>query len=256
MLKTTIQIFLIATLVFCSFSCAKDEELDTGIAPVAIEPKVSNATESSQINFAVGGGLGFYKFKIISGTADISQATGVLTNMQRGEVVVRVSDLVGNFDDAVVNVTQDFSLNHSTVYLPFNQQFTLQYSGGTPPVVYSRVSGDSQVDANTGVVTASAAISKTVIKATDSEGNVQVAEVFSVPALQFNEFNLVLTYGQLHTFQVQGGIPPYTFSIIAGSGTLLEQLGTFIAPYYDNYPVIRVTDSVGLFKDIQVRVIP
>jgi hypothetical protein len=253
-MKILLNVIGITTIFFC-FSCAKPEDLAKQIPPVTIEPKLSNASESSEVNFSVDGGVGFYKFKILSGTADINSETGVLTAMSPGQVVIRVYDLIGNFDDAVVNVSRDFSLNVSRKYLSYNQQFNFQYSGGTPPVVFSRISGDGQIDSDSGLFVASSTLSKTVIKATDAEGNVQVAEVYVVPTLQFDELNLVLTYDESHTFQLHGGVPPYSFSLIAGSGTLLADQGVFVAPHFDNYPVVRVTDSVGLSRDIQIHVI-
>ncbi|MCC2678911.1 MAG: hypothetical protein K0R29_1487, partial [Pseudobdellovibrio sp.] len=145
-MKTLMNVIALITIFF-SFSCAKPEDLAEEILPVTIEPKLSNAKESSQISFSVGGGLGFYKYKIISGSANISEATGTLSDLHAGQVVVRVSDLIGNYDDAIVNVSRDFSLNTTRVYLSYGEQFNFQFSGGTPPVVFSRLSGDSSIDA-------------------------------------------------------------------------------------------------------------
>jgi hypothetical protein len=54
------------------------------------------------------------------------------------------------------------------------------------------------------------------------------------------------------TFSASGGDPPYSFSIVAGSGTINESSGLYTAPSTAGMDTIQVTDSAGATSEAKV----
>ena len=58
------------------------------------------------------------------------------------------------------------------------------------------------------------------------------------------------------TFSADGGVPPYTFSMVSGVGAFNTDTATYTAPYAVGTAVIRVTDRAGVTRDATVTVQP
>lgn len=57
------------------------------------------------------------------------------------------------------------------------------------------------------------------------------------------------------TFTASGGVPPYVFSIVAGSGTIQSSIGSYTAPATVGSQTVRVTDREGSVADATVTVL-
>ena len=61
--------------------------------------------------------------------------------------------------------------------------------------------------------------------------------------LQIEPAEINLSLGGSKTFSASGGAPPYSYSILAGSGTIDSLSGQYIAPAAAGAVVIQVRDS-------------
>ena len=57
--------------------------------------------------------------------------------------------------------------------------------------------------------------------------------------------------GQL-TFSALGGVPPYTYAVVSGTGTIDEASGNYTASDSPGADLVRVTDGVGDTSDASV----
>jgi hypothetical protein len=64
-------------------------------------------------------------------------------------------------------------------------------------------------------------------------------------ALAITPVSVVVSVGQACTFTATGGAPPYTFSVVSGSGTIDSGTGVYSAPAIPSSDAIDVTDSAG-----------
>lgn len=88
---------------------------------------------------------------------------------------------------------------------------------------------------------------------TDSAGNTSDASVSVNSALTISPTNKSLGVNNEFTFAANGGVPPYSFSINSGSGTVTVS-GDYKAPATSTAAVVRVTDSAGTTADANVTV--
>ncbi len=245
------------TLILLSFSCAKQDE---GFAPsrlaesLVISPKTTAMSVNSEVVFSAIGGEGEYEYSIVKGNAQISPETGKLLALEPDEVVVRVTDGNGQYDDAVVLVNPPLNLIENVSYVIYGQSYSLQVSGGTAPFKYTILSGGGQIDLTGGVYTAPWFSGSALIQVEDSAGNIIIAEVISVAPVSSGESMLTLGYGDVHNFVGEGGVPPYSYSIIAGPGTIFQNQGTFIASNWESNSIVKITDSVGFSVEVKVKV--
>jgi hypothetical protein len=77
-----------------------------------------------------------------------------------------------------------------------------------------------------------------------------------VPDVLVSPANLLVACGDKASFSVSGGYPPYTFSIVQGSGQLDSKTGELSAPQTHDLGVVRVTDSRGYMSEASYRALP
>jgi uncharacterized delta-60 repeat protein len=122
---------------------------------------------------------------------------------------------------------------------------------GTPPYTYAIESGGGTINSTTGLFTAPNATGTTVVKVTDSFGNVGRSYVYiHSNTLSVNPTTLSLPLGASTYFSATGGLSPYTFEILSGVGGSITSAGLFTAPT-NNESIganitIRVSDQSGL----------
>ncbi len=65
---------------------------------------------------------------------------------------------------------------------------------------------------------------------------------------------LEVNYNSRMTFSATGGVPPYTFSITSGDGTVNGATGAFFSAGFAGSVVLRVTDSSGTADELTIEV--
>jgi hypothetical protein len=138
----------------------------------------------------------------------------------------------------------------------------LTAAGGVPPYTYSVYSGTGSVSstsgvytaATNGVITAPATSATSVVQAQDSNGNVAQLTLTITPiALSLTTTQSSVIPGATMQFVPSGGIAPYTFYLISGSGTL-DTVGDYTAPSSTGTATVEVTDANGSVATANVTV--
>ena len=227
--------------------------LEFVISPLAITLYVNNG-----VGFAAFGGNPPYTFAVVSGGGTIDEATGLYTAAADPSVdTVRAPDSKGSTSDATVTVYAPFAISPASVTLTVNSAFTFTASGGLSPYVFTMVSGEGTIDADTALYAAPSAPSNDVVKAVDSLGNSATAAVIvTAPApLLISPSSLFLNVDDTHTFTAAGGRAPYAFDVVLGTGTIDEESGLYTAPASAESGTVRVTDDLGATSDASVEVV-
>ncbi|MBI9099237.1 MAG: hypothetical protein JEY91_12200 [Spirochaetaceae bacterium] len=138
---------------------------------------------------------------------------------------------------------------------------TTQFSatGGIPPYTFSLLEGLGMIDSVTGLYRAPSVPGSSTIQVTDDYGLIDTATV-TVIAIGDTLLNLSPESAQvviLETiaFTATGGIPPYTYSIQNGLGTINSSSGVFTAPATSGSCTILVSDTSGLTDTASVAII-
>lgn len=219
------------------------------ISPTTITLAVNNAT-----TFSAGGGVGGYTYSIVSGGGSIDSGTGAFTApASSGTTVVRVTDSIGNTSDATVTINPALAISPSSKTMAINNTFTFGATGGVSPYSYSLVSGVGSIDAS-GVYTAPNSTGTATVRVTDSLGNTSDASITVNPALTIDPSTKTLAVNNTFTFAGVDGAPTYTYSIVAGGGTINSSTGQYTAPNAAGTATIRVTDSMNNTADASVTI--
>jgi alpha-tubulin suppressor-like RCC1 family protein len=154
----------------------KDSEGSTALALVftvaqlRIIPDSLRLTATSSLAFAATGGTAPYRFEVVQGTGSVNATSGLFTaDTSAGTAVVRVVDSGGFTSQAVVTIYAKPSISLATVSIEEYGRISYSTSGGTPPLVYSVVSGGGSVNSETGAYKAGATGAATV-RVTDALG--------------------------------------------------------------------------------------
>jgi alpha-tubulin suppressor-like RCC1 family protein len=116
-------------------------------------------------------------------------------------------------------------------------------SGGTGPYVFEIDSGIGLVSGG-GFYTAPSVAGSSVVKATDAKGEEAYATVSVAIQISLSPTSATINEGDTISMSGSGGIPPYTYSIVAGDGSLNSLSGLFDATGVSSgSAVIEVRDS-------------
>jgi len=120
-------------------------------------------------------------------------------------------------------------------------------TGGQAPYAYSVVSsGGGSIHPATGVYTAPEVPGTYTIRVTDSEFITKDATVTVNPEVSITPATITMTAksGYTYPFAPAGGVPPYTYDVVSGPGTL-DSNGIYAAPDTNGSSQLRVRDSLG-----------
>jgi len=231
-------------------------------AIVTINPalQISPAAHSLSANgsnfFSSTGGVSPYIYSIVSGGGTVNSTSGLYSAPASADTaVIRVTDSLGNTSEATVNTFIGLGISPSTTTLAVNNTTTFSAGGGVPPYVYDIISGGGVIDSSTGVFTAPATAETVVVRVSDALSATADATITINPALQIVPGSQALSANaSLAFFANSGGVSPYTFSIVSGSGTINSSTGMYTAPNTAGSAIVRVTDSVGNTSDANVTI--
>lgn len=118
-------------------------------------------------------------------------------------------------------------------------------SGGTSPYTFTVLGGGVGGSVNSsGVYTAPAEGGTDTVQVSDKAGLISNATVTVVaaPQLQISPAALTLNTGSTFQFAATGGVPSYTYTLSAGSGTITST-GSYTAPGSAGSDSVQVSDS-------------
>lgn len=149
------------------------------------------------------------------------------------------------------------NLDSELNYIQYNESLEISFSGGTGPFTFELYEGEGSIDPVTGIYTAPNQPTLAKVKVSDSTGSMVVSQIAVFAPLAIPTENLILHYGENYTVTATGGFESYTFSLVSGAGTLIQNSSiTFIAPFFNCNAVVRVTDISGEIKDLNIQIIP
>lgn len=147
-----------------------------------------------------------------------------------------------------VKVSPDININlmsispaNKTLFVGESIQFSA--SGGTAPYIFSVDSGVGVISSN-GFYTAPSVAGSSVVKAVDSKGEEAFATINVAIQISITPTSSTINEGDTITLSGSGGIPPYTYSIVAGDGSINSLSGLYDATGVSSgSAVIEVRDS-------------
>jgi len=148
-------------------------------------------------------------------------------------------------------------LSPSVAAVLINATVNFTATGGSNSYLYSIVSGGGAIDSMTGVYTAPAVAASVVVQVEDSDGSTDqsAVSVLAPTILRIYPSSVTLAVNASFQFSAAGGIPPFSFSKVAGVGSITAE-GLFNAgAVSDDATSVRVTDSVGAASDASVSVV-
>ncbi len=231
---------------------------------LVISPASALVTTGTTVTFTASGGSAPYAFEVVSGGGTVNSTTGVYSSpVTVGNAVVRLSDATGAAVNAAVIViaaggSARLAISPQTVSVSLGSNLTFAASGGTPPYSYAITQGAGSIDPITGVYATPASTGSATISVADSAFSVRSADVQIVAlggGLAITPMSGVIGANTSLTFTGFNGVPPYTFSIVAGAGTINGSSGVYHAPGTAGTATVRLADNVGSTSETAVTII-
>lgn len=219
-----------------------------------INPPLLELATNSIFNFKASGGVPPYSFQLKSGTGSVS-AAGVYTapaTVGEAEVLVTDADGATATSKVLINLSLSFIFPNITMLVNETKDLSLNVIGGTPPLTFTVSPQAGVINAASGVFTAGTVIGNFEATVTDSQGHQAKASITIEPPVEISPINPIMMALTELAFSAQGGIPPYTFSIVLGEGSFVETI--FTAPAVAQAVTVKVTDSAGHFATTVVQV--
>ena len=140
--------------------------------------------------------------------------------------------------------------------LAVNDTYTFQASGGVPNYSFAMLSGGGAVNSLTGLYTAPAVTGSASIRVSDSAGHTANITITINPAVIISPATVTIAANDSKTFTTTGGVPPYTYSLFSGTGTMTSYSGVFVAAGSAGTSVVHVTDSLGNISSATITINP
>ena len=224
------------------------------ISVLAISPVTVKVINSNTYSFSGSGGLLPYSFSVAGG-GTISSSTGLFTApVVAGASVVTVTDGSGQTATSNITVVTPLTLIAAKLNQIISTTQTSTASGGLSPFVYLVKTGLGNINSSTGLFTASATAGTVVLKVTDNSGQSAEVSVNVVPVLTISPTSASLIVAGTTNFSGVGGLAPYTYSILTGTGSVNSTSGSFIAPNTAGSTTVRVADALNQTADAVVTV--
>jgi alpha-tubulin suppressor-like RCC1 family protein len=233
-----------------------NQQVNIDVTLLTLTPVYTTTAPSSTVQLNAVGGTPPYVYSVQSGFGAINASSGLFTAAgSTGSTVIKVTDNVGQTAFSNILVTNNLSLSPANANMEVNDTYTFVASGGTAPYIYSVASGGGSIDNATGVYTAPAASGNAVIQVTDAVGATATSNMLITDEFILDQDNYNLQIDRFVTITTTGGVPPVTYTIYNGNGTIDANTGFYTAPSAPEDVVIRATDSLGNTADGTIHVL-
>jgi hypothetical protein len=211
----------------------------TIVPTLQITPASVTMTVDATQTFGATGGLAPYVYTITSGGGSFSGTTYTAAGTPE-TVTVQVADSLGETSSATVTIVASLVISPSTATIALGDTKTFSATGGMSPYTYSVLSGGGSFSS---AVYTPASAGTVVVKVTDSLGDTSDATITVNGTLTISPTTVTLGVNDTETFTAAGGVSPYTYSVLSGSGSFSGAVYT--APSSAGSATVKVTDSLG-----------
>lgn len=140
------------------------------------------------------------------------------------------------------------SIDPGSALIYSDESATFSASGGRPTYTFGVVSGGGSIDPTTGVYTAPSAATDVVIEVSDATGRSARAsvEVLGPRPVVISPSAVSLLVSTSCVFAGLGGVPPYSYVVTSGNGSINGSTGVFTAAATAGTSTVTLTDGRGL----------
>jgi hypothetical protein len=136
-------------------------------------------------------------------------------------------------------------LSPATASLAVGNTLQLEATGGAAPYTYQVATNPAQGTVSlSGLYTAPLVSGSNTVTVTDSTGAKAQASLTIVESLSMSPSAATSIVGLTETLEVTGGVAPFSFSLVSGSGSVTAE-GVFAAPWAADTSIVQVSDSLG-----------
>jgi hypothetical protein len=220
------------------------------VAFVHVTAIVDAATTTSQ---AAAGGAPPYTYSVLTGGGTIN-ATGQFTAPAGPAMVtLKVTDSKGATAEEAITVNAALVAAQATVTVGGGTTLLIGATGGQGPFAYAVTAGGGSVDGSGHFIAPSTA-GTSVVTVTDALGvSITVTITINLPlSISPASATLTASSGQTTAFVARNGVPPYSYSLASGAGSVDAQ-GIYTVGAVSGVNSVRVTDSQGTAVSAQVR---
>ncbi|MCM2279940.1 MAG: hypothetical protein NDJ89_17845 [Oligoflexia bacterium] len=228
--------------------------------PLRITPSNAQLAKGTGASFGALGGQAPYTFTVpdTSHGAVTSEGSYTAPGSAGGPFTVTVMDAAGQTSDAQITVTESlrFLLGNVVLAVGNTQDFSVLIDGGVNAITFSVA--PTQGTFSGPVYTAPALPGVYTVTARDSQlpaPNTTTATVTVTQGLTISPLTARLAVTNTQSFSPTGGVPPYTYSIPTGGGSI-NSSGLYTAPAASGNATVRVTDAKGNTADASITIDP
>jgi Domain of unknown function (DUF5122) beta-propeller len=220
------------------------------VAFVNATATVDSATTTAQ---KATGGAPPYTYQVAAGGGSIDGSGNYISPTGPATVTLIVTDSKGATAQESVTVNAPLVANQPTATIGGGTTVLVGAVGGQGPFTYKVTSGGGTVDSS-GRFTASTTPGASVVSITDALGSSTLVTITVNPPLSITPASATLTAssGQTTPFVGMNGIPPYSYSLVSGAGTVSAQ-GLYTVGSVSGASTVQVTDGQGTTATAQVR---
>jgi trimeric autotransporter adhesin len=220
------------------------------VAFVNATATVDSATTTAQ---NATGGAPPYTYKVAAGGGSVDTSGNYTSATGPATATLVVTDSKGATAQESVTINAPLVANQSTATIGGGTTVLVGAVGGQGPFTYKVTSGGGTVDSS-GHFTASTTPGTSVVSITDALGSSTLVTITVNPPLSITPASATLTAssGQITPFVGMNGIPPYSYSLVSGAGTVSAQ-GVYTVGSVSGTSTVQVTDGQGTTATAPVR---
>jgi alpha-tubulin suppressor-like RCC1 family protein len=215
--------------------------------PLTLTAGTNVTGTDTNVAFIPNGGLAPYGFSLQGGSVGTILADGTFFSNNPGNATVTVTDSVGNTASASIIVVTPLAITPTSGSFIVSTTGSFTATGGDTSHAYVfsvLTAGGGAINSANGAYTAPASpITSATIRVTDFFGTTASAVVIVANALSIAPTSITLQPNNSTIFAAAGGFGPYTYSVLSGVGSILND-GTYTSATTGT-AVIRVTDTFG-----------